>query len=931
MTDLFISYSRKDADFVRVLHEALSHSNYNAWVDWADIPITADWWEEIQRGIEAADTFLFVISPDAIESRVCRQEVEHADRHNKRMVPIVRREGFDPVFMHEGLSRHNWLLFRDQDNFDQAFQTLIAAINLNLPYVRTHTRLLTRALEWEQHQRRDDFLLRGEDLRAAEDWLATAQTEAQEPPVAELHRIFITKSREVETANQRLIAAAHRARTLVRTGAGVLGLALVSALGVGGLLVQASRQLHQTQIQALVDQSQAQFQKSHTATPALVSALQAGDQFQRTRLLRGREDLQRQIQETLTQAIYRIAEYDYLDGHTDDVLDVAPSPDGQFYVTVGLDRLVILWDADGQTIQTLEGHTDAVRTVRYHPEGHLFATAGDDGTVRLWTAAGDLLRQFPAQENWIYSLDFSPDGETLATASNNGTVTLWTLTGETILTLAADADKVNSLRFSPDGQIFATAGPSGILRLWDRQGNLLGERVGHQDEITQLAFFPDPAQPGDPYLASASVDGTVKLWAREEETALQTLTKAQPDVLRGLDIDAQGQTVAAAGMAGNLYLWHLASPQAPLVLTGPQAWIRAVRFGADGHLVTASEDNLARLWRWPHPILPVWPGDGTALYAVAGHPPEDWATGGKAGILYRGQGVSLPSDDQAWPLGIPQAEIFALALHNGTLAVGTSTGHGQIWQPNALEPQSFQVSSPAAVQDITFSPDGRTLATASDDRQVRLWPTSGPWDQPLVSLEGHAAVVYSVAFSPDGQYLATADELGEIRLWTVAGEPVQTLPRLGNALYKIRFSPDGRWLASVGDDGQGRLWPMHQGQLQPDATELIGHSDSIWGLAISPDGQFLATASADRTVRLWDWDGQPIAALGGFANEVNAVTFSADSQQIMAVDNAGHTTLWTIPDGSLSALMATGCRWFADRQGQPRLPDLVEICRRPSS
>ncbi len=66
MTDVFISYSRKDKAFVQVLHQALTQSKYDAWVDWQDIPLTADWWEEIKSGIEAADTFVCVISPDSM-------------------------------------------------------------------------------------------------------------------------------------------------------------------------------------------------------------------------------------------------------------------------------------------------------------------------------------------------------------------------------------------------------------------------------------------------------------------------------------------------------------------------------------------------------------------------------------------------------------------------------------------------------------------------------------------------------------------------------------------------------------------------------------------------------------------------------------------------------------------------------------------------
>ena len=78
MTDLFISYSRKDREFVRALHDALRNAGREAWVDWEDIPLTADWMQEIHGAIEAADSFLFVISPDSVVSEVCAREIEHA-------------------------------------------------------------------------------------------------------------------------------------------------------------------------------------------------------------------------------------------------------------------------------------------------------------------------------------------------------------------------------------------------------------------------------------------------------------------------------------------------------------------------------------------------------------------------------------------------------------------------------------------------------------------------------------------------------------------------------------------------------------------------------------------------------------------------------------------------------------------------------------
>lgn len=142
MAEVFISYSRKDKAFVQSLHAALQTQNRTTWVDWSNIPLTADWWQEIERGIEAADTFVVVLSLDAIASTICRKEIDHAIQHHKRLVPIVHRDDFSAKQAHEGLRKLNWLYFREQDDFTQAFAALLHAIDTDLEHVQQHTRLL---------------------------------------------------------------------------------------------------------------------------------------------------------------------------------------------------------------------------------------------------------------------------------------------------------------------------------------------------------------------------------------------------------------------------------------------------------------------------------------------------------------------------------------------------------------------------------------------------------------------------------------------------------------------------------------------------------------------------------------------------------------------------------------------------------------------
>src|SRR6266702_7624252 len=181
--EVFISYSRKDKDFVRRLDEALKSRGREAWVDWEDIRPTEEWMQAIYAAIDGADTFIFVLTPDSVTSAVCGREIAHAAAHNKRMVPIVARD-VDAAAVPEPLAKLNWIFCRESDDFEKATDTLISAIDTGLKWVHAHTRLLTRAIEWNANGKNNSFVLRGDDLRSAEQWLAQAGVEKDRQPTA---------------------------------------------------------------------------------------------------------------------------------------------------------------------------------------------------------------------------------------------------------------------------------------------------------------------------------------------------------------------------------------------------------------------------------------------------------------------------------------------------------------------------------------------------------------------------------------------------------------------------------------------------------------------------------------------------------------------------------------------------------------------------
>jgi hypothetical protein len=228
MSDVFISYSRKDIAFARLIQESLQANDLDAWIDWDRIPVGEKWWLEICQAIENANVFMFIISKTSIGSSVCKDEINHAIKNNKRIIPIIV-DNLKPESIKDfapGLPQYNWIIFekdrifqieenpevkteRSEDNqvalpklpqFEDALEKLSQAIHTDWEWVKYHTRLQVNALLWEDNQHESGYELRGAALLEAEQQLL--QAGGKEPHPTLLQVDYVSQSRTGE--NQRL-------------------------------------------------------------------------------------------------------------------------------------------------------------------------------------------------------------------------------------------------------------------------------------------------------------------------------------------------------------------------------------------------------------------------------------------------------------------------------------------------------------------------------------------------------------------------------------------------------------------------------------------------------------------------------------------------------------------------------------------------------
>ena len=544
-------------------------------------------------------------------------------------------------------------------------------------------------------------------------------------------------------------------------------------------------------------------------------------------------------------------------------------PNSQVKVVTALNQSIY----DLSELNRLEKQQGRVHRVSFigAGAGELLASAGQDGSVRLWKTDGTPSK-FPlyGHKKETTALDISPDQKLLVSASYDQTIKLWqilrepdgTPKGRLVHTLTAPDSPTLShnnwiydVRFSPDGQKIASASIDGTIKIWSNTG-AYQTTLTTQVENYSVSFSKDGKS-----LVSASLDG-VRLWAG----AKLSQVKFWPDQnsTNWVQFSPDGQQFVSVGKGELIKLWR-ADGSLVKTLKGHGDQVYRAIFSHNSQLIaSASADNTVRIWNAK---------TGESLRTLRGHQDE----------VYR---VKFSPDDRMIASG---GRDDTVKLWQPTSKLDADPNDlAQFWQGEDDALLKTLAGHRNEIMDIDFSHDGRILASASGDGSIKLWQTRSD----SVARLRNSKPLNGLVFSSDGQLLI-ASSPSRLFFWLPDGRPLKVITGAGGDgfLTSLSLRPNNRLLATASDDGKVRLWRLGwaNGQLQPPAAqqkpiELNQAGRPIFSLRFSPDGRLLAMGGENAAIQLWQPDSPaaPIVALEPHEGTITSLDFDPTGRLLAA-------------------------------------------------
>jgi WD40 repeat protein len=860
MAHVFISYSRKDDDFVRRLSAALTERGKEVWVDWEDIHPSAKWKAEIAASIVSAEAFVFVVSPDSIASQVCAWELDQAQQNNKRLIPVVWREPTGSIS--QTLRDINWIFFQQPEQFTRSLEALISAVDTDLDWLQMHTRMLVRGHEWERGGSDTSFLLRGLDLEQALKWRLSEPGKVPAPTL--LHSRYILASQEAQAEEKRRWQAMYE---------------------------NAERQRRRALSRQFAMQSIASTEKRLDL--AILLALLA---FRQDDTVEARSALLNAI--TISPFLTSV-----LRGAHERVSAAVLSGDGKLIAHTTPAKELMVWSVETRRCLFTLTLRETPLALAFTPDSMRLAVGTESGSIELYSmhSPAQAGTQIAKEDTAIGALVFAPDGERVAVGTRSGTVTIWNLESKERNALSPrHTDAVTGLSFSDSGDRLASASKDRQVWLWNLAGPGAAPVALTQSNVTVRTDTPLRVAFDRRENRFVSAALRAILLGSDAATEQERELRAYPELIASVAISPNGETLVFGDDKGHIGLWDLTTGQQfGRTLDLHTACVNDVAFHPDGRqIMSASNDGAVALWNIspPNPYVFSLTGHYDLVYSIAFSPDgKRLVSASKTSILVWdvatrkqiGEPILKLANSTVTVAAIGPAGTVLAATHTSCALALYDLGSHDFLTMLGMTTRDGQadVVHHETVTGIGFTSDEKLLVSIAQDGTLAVWmqSESGEFDVRVIA---GLPELYTLAIHPTEHIAAVAGKGGSVYLFDL-----QTLERIGEPLamevtvYRVTFSPDGNLLAAGTGAGTLQLWEWRE--QRPFGETIVAHADRIYAAEFHPDGKMLATGGADGAILLWDVQTQqPYAKrLHAHTGCVYGIAFNSDGWMASCSDD----------------------------------------------